>query len=113
MIALSQLSRAIESRDNKRPLLSDLRESGTIEQDADMVTFVYRPEYYHQQQEPDNGTPEHMQWLEEGEKLLGLAEFIIGKQRHGPTGIIELQFEAEITKFSDRPLSPGYHAEKH
>ena len=113
VIALSQLSRAIESRDNKRPLLSDLRESGTIEQDADMVTFVYRPEYYHQQQEPDNGTPEHMQWLEEGEKLLGLAEFIIGKQRHGPTGIIELQFEAEITKFSDRPLSPGYHAEKH
>ncbi|MDG1005043.1 MAG: DnaB-like helicase C-terminal domain-containing protein, partial [Emcibacteraceae bacterium] len=97
----------------KRPLLSDLRESGTIEQDADMVTFVYRPEYYHQQQEPDNGTPEHIQWLEEGEKLLGLAEFIIGKQRHGPTGIIELQFEAEITKFSDRPLSPGYHAEKH
>ena len=70
-------------------------------------------QYYHQQQEPDNGTPEHMQWLEEGEKLLGLAEFIIGKQRHGPTGIIELQFEAEITKFSDRPLSPGYHAEKH
>ena len=113
VIALSQLSRAIESRDNKRPLLSDLRESGTFEQDADMVTFVYRPEYYHQQQEPDNGTPEHMQWLEEGEKLLGLAEFIIGKQRHGPTGIIELQFEAEITKFSDRPLSPGYHAEKH
>ncbi|MEZ5756837.1 MAG: replicative DNA helicase [Emcibacteraceae bacterium] len=113
VIALSQLSRTIESRDNKRPLLSDLRESGTIEQDADMVTFVYRPEYYHNQQEPDAGTPEHMQWLEEGEKLLGLAEFIIGKQRHGPTGIIELQFEAEITKFSDRPLSPEYHAEKH
>ncbi|MCP5382976.1 MAG: replicative DNA helicase [Kordiimonadaceae bacterium] len=113
VIALSQLSRTIESRENKRPLLSDLRESGTIEQDADMVTFVYRPEYYHNQQEPDAGTPEHMQWLEEGEKLLGLAEFIIGKQRHGPTGIIELQFEAEITKFSDRPLSPEYHAEKH
>ena len=113
VIALSQLSRTIESRDNKRPLLSDLRESGTIEQDADMVTFVYRPEYYHNQQEPDAGTPEHMQWLEEGEKLFGLAEFIIGKQRHGPTGIIELQFEAEITKFSDRPMSPEYHAEQH
>ncbi len=113
VVALSQLSRTIESRDNKRPLLSDLRESGTIEQDADMVTFVYRPEYYHNQQEPDPGTAEHMQWLEEGEKLLGLAEFIIGKQRHGPTGIVELQFEAEITKFSDRPLSPEYHAEQH
>lgn len=113
VVALSQLSRAIEARDNKRPLLSDLRESGTIEQDADMVTFVYRPEYYHNQQEPDPGTAEHMTWLEEGEKLLGLAEFIIGKQRHGPTGIVELQFEAEITKFSDRPISPEYHAEKH
>ena len=113
VVALSQLSRAIESRDNKRPLLSDLRESGTIEQDADMVTFVYRPEYYHNQQEPDPGTPEHMQWLEEGEKLFGLAEFIIGKQRHGPTGIIELQFEAQITKFSDRPISSEYHAEQH
>ncbi len=113
VVALSQLSRTIESRDNKRPLLSDLRESGTIEQDADMVTFVYRPEYYHNQQEPDTGTAEHMKWLEDGEKLFGLAEFIIGKQRHGPTGIVELQFEAEITKFSDRPLSPEYHAEKH
>jgi len=113
VIALSQLSRAIESRDNKRPLLSDLRESGTIEQDADMVTFVYRPEYYHNQNQPDPGTAEHDQWLIEGERLFGLAEFIIGKQRHGPTGIIELQFEAEITKFSDRPLSPDYHAEKH
>lgn len=113
VVALSQLSRAIEARDNKRPLLSDLRESGTIEQDADMVTFVYRPEYYHNQQEPDPGSAEHMAWLEEGEKILGLAEFIIGKQRHGPTGIVELQFEAEITKFSDRPLSPEYHAEQH
>jgi replicative DNA helicase len=113
VVALSQLSRAIESRDNKRPLLSDLRESGTIEQDADMVTFVYRPEYYHNQREPDAGTADHMAWLEEGEKLLGLAEFIIGKQRHGPTGTVELRFEAEITKFSDRPLSPEYHAEQH
>lgn len=112
VIALSQLSRTIESRDNKRPLLSDLRESGTIEQDADMVTFVYRPEYYHQQQQPDTGTPEHMIWLEEGEKLFGMAEFIIGKQRHGPTGIIELKFEAEITKFSDLPIADDHLPEK-
>lgn len=113
VIALSQLSRAIESRENKRPLLSDLRESGTIEQDADMVTFVYRAEYYHNQQEPDAGTAEHVQWLEEGEKLFGMAEFIIGKQRHGPTGKIDLKFEAEITKFSDLPVSPEFHAEQH
>ncbi|MCC3859984.1 replicative DNA helicase [Emcibacteraceae bacterium Y4] len=112
VIALSQLSRTIESRDNKRPLLSDLRESGTIEQDADMVTFVYRPEYYHNQQQPDPGTPEHITWLEEGEKLFGMAEFIIGKQRHGPTGIIELKFEAEITKFSDLPVDEDHLPEK-
>ncbi len=112
VVALSQLSRAIESRENKRPLLSDLRESGTIEQDADMVTFVYRPEYYHDQQQPDPGTAEHLQWQAEGEKLFGMAEFIIGKQRHGPTGIIELKFEAEITKFSDLPVSDDYLPEK-
>ncbi len=104
VLALSQLSRTIESRDNKRPLLSDLRESGSIEQDADMVTFVYRPEYYHNQTEPDADTPEHMIWQEEGEKLFGKAEFIIGKQRHGPTGIITLQFEANTTRFSDPPV---------
>ncbi|MDG1857906.1 MAG: DnaB-like helicase C-terminal domain-containing protein, partial [Emcibacteraceae bacterium] len=112
VVALSQLSRTIESRDNKRPLLSDLRESGTIEQDADMVTFVYRPEYYHNQNQPDPGTPEHLTWQEEGEKLFGMAEFIIGKQRHGPTGIIELKFEAEITKFSDLPVDPDRLPEK-
>ncbi|PHZ86347.1 replicative DNA helicase [Paremcibacter congregatus] len=108
VLALSQLSRTIESRDNKRPLLSDLRESGSIEQDADMVTFVYRPEYYHNQVEPDADTPEHMIWQEEGEKLFGKAEFIIGKQRHGPTGIITLQFEANTTRFSDLPTSDDY-----
>jgi replicative DNA helicase len=113
VIALSQLSRAIESRENKRPVLSDLRESGTIEQDADMVTFVYRAEYYHHQQEPDIGTAEYMQWQEEGEKLFGRAEFIIGKQRHGPVGIIQLKFEAEITKFSDLPLGDDYLPEQH
>lgn len=108
VIALSQLSRTIESRDNKRPLLSDLRESGSIEQDADMVTFVYRPEYYHNQEEPDADTPEHLIWQEEGEKLFGMAEFIIGKQRHGPTGIIKLHFTPHTTKFSDPPVDENY-----
>jgi len=112
VFALSQLSRTIESRDNKRPLLSDLRESGSIEQDADMVTFVYRPEYYHNQKEPDADTPEHLIWQEEGEKLFGKAEFIIGKQRHGPTGIIMLQFEANTTRFSDLPVSDDYLPEQ-
>lgn len=108
VIALSQLNRSIESRENKRPLLSDLRESGSIEQDADMVTFVYRAEYYHNQNEPDAGTSEHLIWQEEGEQLFGMAEFIIGKQRHGPTGIIPLKFEAQITKFSDLPIGDNY-----
>lgn len=112
VLALSQLSRTIESRDNKRPLLSDLRESGSIEQDADMVTFVYRPEYYHNQIEPDADTPEHLIWQEEGEKLFGKAEFIIGKQRHGPTGIITLQFEPSITRFSDLPVGDEYLPEQ-
>ncbi len=112
VLALSQLSRTIESRDNKRPMLSDLRESGSIEQDADMVTFVYRPEYYHKQKEPDAGTPEHDLWMSEGEVLFGLAEFIIGKQRHGPTGIIQLQFAPEFTRFTDRPIGEQYLPEQ-
>ncbi|WP_321391384.1 replicative DNA helicase [Emcibacter sp.] len=112
VLALSQLSRTIESRDNKRPLLSDLRESGSIEQDADMVTFVYRPEYYLHQQQPDMGTPEHAIWLEECERMMGKAEFIIGKQRHGPTGIIELMFNSETTKFFDPPVSDEYLPER-
>ncbi len=77
-----------------------------------MVTFVYRPEYYHKQQEPDPDTQEHLIWMEEGDRLEGRAEFIIGKQRHGPTGIITLQFEANITKFSDLPTSDDYLPEK-
>ncbi|NOZ41612.1 MAG: replicative DNA helicase [Alphaproteobacteria bacterium] len=112
VLALSQLSRAIESRENKRPLLSDLRESGSIEQDADMVTFVYRPEYYHKQTEPDPDTEAHLIWLEKGDKLEGRAEFIIGKQRHGPTGIIPLLFDASTTKFSDLPIADSYLPEQ-
>ncbi len=101
VIALSQLSRQVESRDDKRPQLSDLRESGSIEQDADVVMFVYREEYYLANKEPRPGTPEHVKWHTEMELAHGKAEVIIGKQRHGPTGTVELQFEGSVTRFSD------------
>ncbi|HYA80838.1 MAG TPA: DnaB-like helicase C-terminal domain-containing protein, partial [Methylocystis sp.] len=101
ILALSQLSRQVESRDDKRPQLSDLRESGSIEQDADVVLFVYREEYYLRNREPREGTEEHVNWMAEMERAHGRAEAIIGKQRHGPTGMVPLAFEAEITRFSN------------
>ena len=101
IVALSQLSRQVESRDDKRPQLSDLRESGSIEQDADVVMFVFREEYYLNNREPKPGSPEHATWMTDMERAHGIAEVIIGKQRHGPTGAIELQFEAEVTRFSN------------
>ena len=101
VLALSQLSRAVESREDKRPMLSDLRESGSIEQDADVVMFVYREEYYLANKEPRPGTPEHEKWQMELELAHGKAEVIIGKQRHGPTGTVELHFEASVTRFGD------------
>jgi replicative DNA helicase len=101
IIALSQLSRQVESRDDKRPQLSDLRESGSIEQDADVVMFVYREEYYLRNREPRAGTEEHFKWQTEMELVHGKAEVIIGKQRHGPTGTVPLQFKADVTRFSD------------
>jgi replicative DNA helicase len=101
VVALSQLSRQVENRDDKRPQLSDLRESGSIEQDADVVVFVYREEYYLQNKEPRPGTPEHEKWQTEMDLAHGKAEVIIGKQRHGPTGTVELQFEGQFTRFSD------------
>jgi replicative DNA helicase len=101
VIALSQLSRQVESRDDKRPQLSDLRESGSIEQDADVVLFVYREEYYLKNKEPREGTEEHITWMAEMERAHGRAEAIIGKQRHGPTGTVPLAFEAEVTRFSN------------
>lgn len=101
VVALSQLSRQVESRDDKRPQLSDLRESGSIEQDADVVIFVYREEYYLRNREPREGTPEHIAWMDEMERAHGRAEAIIGKQRHGPTGTVMLAFEAEVTRFSN------------
>lgn len=101
VLALAQLSRQVEQRDDKRPQLSDLRESGSIEQDADVVMFVFREEYYKARAEPSEGTEEHMQWQEEMGRLHGKAEVIVGKQRHGPIGTIKLSFNANITKFGN------------
>ena len=101
ILALSQLSRQVENRDDKRPQLSDLRESGSIEQDADVVLFIYREEYYLTRKEPKPNTTEYQQWQDEMSKVHGVAEIIIGKQRHGPTGIVKLQFEANLTRFQN------------
>jgi replicative DNA helicase len=101
ILALSQLSRQVESRDDKRPQLSDLRESGSIEQDADVVLFVFREEYYLSNKEPRPGSEEHLKWQTEMAAVHGKAEIIIGKQRHGPTGTVQLQFEASVTRFDD------------
>ena len=101
IVALSQLSRQVENRDDKRPQLADLRESGSIEQDADVVMFVYREEYYLGRQEPRPNTQEHFDWQEQMNRVNGIAEVIIGKQRHGPTGTVQLQFEGRLTKFQD------------
>jgi replicative DNA helicase len=107
IIALSQLSRQVESRDDKRPQLSDLRESGSIEQDADVVMFVYREEYYLKNKEPKAGTIEYTQWENDMNEARGKAEVIIAKQRHGPTGTVSLAFHGEFTRFSD--LAEEYH----
>ncbi len=102
VIALSQLSRQVESREDKRPQLSDLRESGSIEQDADVVMFVFREEYYVEREKPgDERLDEMADWQDRMSRLHGKAEVIIGKQRHGPIGTIELSFEAEFTRFGN------------
>ena len=101
IIALSQLSRQVENRDDKRPQLSDLRESGSIEQDADVVLFVYREEYYLQNKEPDPGTSEYTDWKMKFDNAVGKADVIISKQRHGPTGTVSLGFTPQFTRFSD------------
>jgi replicative DNA helicase len=100
VIALSQLSRAVESRENKRPLLSDLRESGNIEQDADVVMFIYRAEYYLEREIPDEGE-KYREWEENREKMKNIAEVIIAKQRNGPTGTVSLHFNTATTGFSN------------
>jgi replicative DNA helicase len=110
VIALSQLSRQVESREDKRPQLSDLRESGSIEQDADVVMFVFREEYYKEREKPGDHDLEGMvKWKDEMSALHGKAEVVIGKQRHGPIGTIELAFEGQFTRFSNlvRPYQQG------
>ena len=102
VIALSQLSRQVESREDKRPQLSDLRESGSIEQDADVVMFVYRDEYYKEREKPGDHELEKMAaWQQVMEQVHGKAEVIIGKQRHGPIGSVELSFEGRFTRFGN------------
>jgi replicative DNA helicase len=102
VLALSQLSRQVENRDDKRPQLSDLRESGSIEQDADVVLFVFREEYYVQRREPSlTKVEDHQKWQDEMDTVQGLAEVVIGKQRHGPTGTVRLQFDSQVTRFCD------------
>jgi len=101
VVALSQLSRQVEQRDDNKPLLSDLRESGSIEQDADVVMFVYREAYYLSRKEPREATVEHAEWQAKMNEVSHLAQLIIGKQRHGPIGNITLEFEERFTKFKD------------
>jgi replicative DNA helicase len=101
VIGLSQLSRAVEQREDKRPQLSDLRESGSIEQDADIVLFIYREDYYLAAKQPADDHPEFAAWQEEMARAYGRAEVIVAKQRHGSTGKVRLKFDSRITKFSD------------
>ncbi len=101
VLALSQLSRAVEQRDDKQPQLADLRESGSIEQDADVVMFVYRESYYLERKQPKLGSIEHAEWQSKMNDVNGLADIILGKQRHGPTGTIKVEFEGIYTKFKD------------
>lgn len=109
VLALSQLSRAVEMREDKKPQLADLRESGSIEQDADVVLFVYREEYYHARSEPtrrpeepeDKFNQRHQQWMERGNEIANIAQVVVAKQRHGPIGDIDLQFDGAFTRFSN------------
>ena len=101
VVALSQLSRAVEQRDDKKPQLSDLRESGSIEQDADVVIFVYREQYYLERKKPKEGSIEFAEWQSKMSDIHGGAELILGKHRHGSTGVVHVEFEGEFTKFKD------------
>lgn len=101
VIALSQLSRAVEQREDKRPQLSDLRESGSIEQDADIVMFIYRDEYYLARKEPQMDTPKHAEWQDQMDKAMNITEVIIAKQRNGPIGTVQLYFDSNTTSFRD------------
>ncbi|GAA0212578.1 replicative DNA helicase [Brevundimonas nasdae] len=110
VLALSQLSRKVEEREDKRPQLSDLRESGSIEQDADAVMFVYREAYYLGRAEPKEGSVEHVAWVDEMGKVQGQAEVIIGKQRHGPIGTVRLSFDDDTTRFGNLAREGQYEA---
>jgi replicative DNA helicase len=101
VLALAQLSRQVENREDKKPQLADLRESGSIEQDADVVMFIFREVYYKSRTEPREGTPEHLAWQEDMDKIRHIADLIIGKQRHGPIGTVKLHFDENITKFGN------------
>ncbi len=101
ILALSQLSRQVENRTDKSPKLSDLGGFGSIEQDADIVLFIYREEYYLRNEEPKIGSLEHAKWQDEMDKIMGKADVIVAKQRHGPTGIVSLAFQSDFTRFSD------------
>src|SRR4029077_5915991 len=106
VMALSQVSRAVESREDKRPLLSDLRESGSIEQDADVVIFIYRGEYY-EREPPVEDIQKHTVWREKIADLRNKAEVIVAKQRHGPTGTVRLHFDHDTTRFSNLAAQGG------
>ena len=108
VLALAQLSRQVENREDKRPQLADLRESGSIEQDADVVMFIYREAYYLKNTEPRGNTPEHIEWEDRLDAIRHMAEVIIGKQRHGPTGAVKLHFDEELTKFSNHAREGRY-----
>lgn len=110
VLALSQLSRKVEEREDKRPQLSDLRESGSIEQDADAVMFVYREAYYLGRAEPKEGSAGHPEWVDEMDKVQGQAEVIIGKQRHGPIGTVRLSFDDDTTRFGNLAREGQYEA---
>ncbi len=101
VLALAQLSRQVENREDKKPQLADLRESGSIEQDADVVMFIYRESYYLSRLEPKRGSAEHLEWQSKMDQVAHLAEVIIGKQRHGPIGTVRLHFNEDLTKFSN------------
>ncbi len=101
IIALSQLSRQVEQREDKKPLLSDLRESGSIEQDSDVVMFIYREEYYLEKAAPTPGTADYIEWQQKMDEIHGQADLLISKQRHGPTGTIKLSFESKYTRFGN------------
>jgi replicative DNA helicase len=108
VLALAQLSRQVENREDKKPQLADLRESGSIEQDADVVMFIYREAYYLSRTEPRDNTPEHIEWEEKLDAIRHVAEVIIGKQRHGPIGVVKLHFDEDLTKFSNQAREGRY-----